>query len=132
MKLVQRKKNMQSNLKPGTNNVLGTGDDEESKLVACLRQTLTIQSNVLLVNCVEPSPFMIEHSLPSLKFCSSLREHIKKKMKRMPKEKTKAQKSGQRLRSKPQSKSRSRSKSKNKDGTSNSKSGRKKNNSFSA
>ena len=31
MKLVQRKKNMQSNLKPGTNNVLGTGDDEESR-----------------------------------------------------------------------------------------------------
>lgn len=86
MKLVQRKRNLASNSqKP--NNLMGTGDDDESKLVACLRQSLTAQSNVLLINCVEPSPVMVEHSLPSLKFCSSLREHIKKKMKRVPKDK---------------------------------------------
>ena len=62
--------------------MMATGDEDDSKLVACLRATMTAQSNILMINCVEPSPLMIEHSLPSIKFCSSLREHIKKKMKK--------------------------------------------------
>ena len=71
---------------------------------------------------------MIEHSLPSLKFCSSLREHIKKKMKRVPKEKAilkTGKKSNTRNNSKAKSKSKSRSRSKNKEGSTNSKSARK-------
>lgn len=51
----------------------------DSKLVQCLSPTLTTRSNILLMACVEPIPEMLNHSLPGLKFCSSLREHIKSK-----------------------------------------------------
>ena len=39
-----------------------------------------IMTNILLVNCINPSIQNIQHSVPALKFCSSLREHIKKKL----------------------------------------------------
>ena len=51
----------------------------DSKLVQCLSPTLTVKSNILIVACVEPIPEMLTHTLPGLKFCSSLREHIKSK-----------------------------------------------------
>ena len=67
MRLIQRKK------KNSTQSAL-ISEDTETKLVSCLRSTMSQSSNILLINCVDPSPQMFEHSLPSLKFCASMRD----------------------------------------------------------
>jgi hypothetical protein len=68
MKLVQRKK------KSNSSTIMS--EDTETKLVACLRNTMSQNSNILMINCIDPSPQMFEHSLPSLKFCASMRDQI--------------------------------------------------------
>lgn len=74
MRTIQRKKKTASS--PIT-------DDTETKLVACLRQGMSPESSVLLLSCVDPAPQMVEHCLPALKFCASLREQINKKWKKL-------------------------------------------------
>lgn len=51
-------------------------EDTETKLVGSLRSTMSPSSNILIINCVDPSVQMFEHSLPSLKFCASVRDQI--------------------------------------------------------
>lgn len=41
-----------------------------------------LDSQILVITCVDPNPTAIEHSLPALKFCASLREQIHKKLKK--------------------------------------------------
>ena len=41
-----------------------------------------LDSQILVITCVDPNPVSIEHSLPALKFCASLREQIHKKIKK--------------------------------------------------
>jgi anti-sigma28 factor (negative regulator of flagellin synthesis) len=60
--------------------VVTTIDDGESKIVNCLRNTLTTTSNVLLINCVNPGQVYYEHSLPAIKFCARIRDCIIKKL----------------------------------------------------
>ena len=67
MKLIQRKK------KNSTQSAL-ISEDTETKLVSCLRSTMSQTSNILLISCVDPDQQMFEHSLPSLKFCASMRD----------------------------------------------------------
>ena len=66
MRLVQKKKK--------SNQSTIMTEDTETKLVSCLRNTMSQNSNILLINCIDPSPSMFEHSLPSLKFCASMRD----------------------------------------------------------
>lgn len=51
------------------------------KLVSSIRQTLTHNSNIVLVCNINPSVGAFEHSLPAIKFCSRIRESIAKKHK---------------------------------------------------
>lgn len=44
---------------------------------------MTLSSNVLVVNCVDPGQHLFEHCLPSLKFCASIREQIQRKLKKL-------------------------------------------------
>jgi len=56
--------------------------EDETKLISCLRSTMGLDSQILVITCVDPNPVSIEHSLPALKFCASLREQIHKKIKK--------------------------------------------------
>ena len=51
-------------------------DEGDSKIVNCLRNTLTTSSNILLVCCVNPGGPYFEHSLPALKFCARIRDYV--------------------------------------------------------
>ena len=44
---------------------------------------MTKESNILIVNCVDPGQHMFEHCLPALKFSSSIREQIQRKLKKI-------------------------------------------------
>lgn len=74
MRLLQRSKKSDNSL---------ISDETETKLIGCLRSTLTLSSNILIVNCVDPGAMLFEHCLPSLKFCASIREQIQKKLKKL-------------------------------------------------
>mmetsp|Transcript_30795 Transcript_30795/g.30289 ORF Transcript_30795/g.30289 Transcript_30795/m.30289 type:complete len:150 (+) Transcript_30795:1136-1585(+) len=55
-------------------------EDGDSKIVNCLRNTLTTTANILMVCCVNPGENYFEHSLPALKFCARIRDCIMKKL----------------------------------------------------
>lgn len=57
-----------------------TIDDEDSKLVNCLRNTLTSQSNIVFICCANPAPQHYEHNLPAIKFAARIRDCIIRKM----------------------------------------------------
>lgn len=63
-----KKRNMNSNV-----------DDGDAKIINCLRNTLTTQSNIVLICCVNPGQSYYEHALPALKFCARIRDCIIKK-----------------------------------------------------
>ena len=83
MRLIQRKKKSQQAL---------ITEDTETKLVGCLRSTMSPNSNILMINCVDPNTSMFHHSLPSLKFCASMRDQIHKRLKKYAKEGNKTKK----------------------------------------
>lgn len=62
-------------------------EDTETTLVGALRSSMTVASNILVINCVDPTVQMFEHSLPSLKFCASVRDQVQKKLSKMNKDK---------------------------------------------
>lgn len=78
MRLVQR-----MHKKSGENEVPLISDETETKLLGCLRNTLTNKSNILVISCVDPGQHLFEHCLPSLKFCASIKEQISKKLKKI-------------------------------------------------
>jgi hypothetical protein len=55
-------------------------EDSEAKIINCLSNTLTHQSNIVLVACVNPSPGAIEHSVPAVKFIARIRDCIVRKL----------------------------------------------------
>ena len=56
-------------------------DEGDSKIVNCLRNTLTTSSNILVICCVNPGPQYFEHSLPAIKFCARIRDYVMRKTK---------------------------------------------------
>eukprot|EP00347_Sterkiella_histriomuscorum_P021720 403333001 len=57
-----------------------THEDGDIKLVNSISQTLTQNSNIILICNVNPGQSAFEHSLPAIKFCSRIRECIIKKL----------------------------------------------------
>lgn len=65
-------------------------DDGESKLINCLRNTLTSTSNAVVICCVNPGQAYFDHSLPALKFCARIRDCILRKTNKRPDRKDRA------------------------------------------
>lgn len=55
-------------------------NDEDSKIVNCIRNTMTSNSNIVLICCVNPGISHFEHSLPAIKFCARIRDCILSKL----------------------------------------------------
>lgn len=68
-------------LKAGLKKRSNHHEDGEAKIVNCIRNTLTMNSNIILICNVNPSQVAFEHSLPALKFCAKIRDCIVKKQK---------------------------------------------------
>ena len=54
-------------------------DEGDSKLINCLRNTMTSQSNMLVICCVNPGGGHFDHSLPAIKFCARIRDYVMRK-----------------------------------------------------